>query len=552
MLFMVIGTSLWARGGAATTGPEELLEVTWNGGSGSWAEYPDNPLNLWLIENMNIRLVKVRVNSEMKQAMAASGDLTDIWSIEHSEEPPYVEAGYIVPFNDLVDEYGVNIKKYMPLALEFAKEYRAHPDGKFYGMPGVNPGVEEYTLYGGHPSLTMGVRWDYWKEIGTPRPSTIDEAVDMLAQMVKNNPTTEEGLRVYGLGGRPAEISDLIRPMCSYFGYQNINGTWGIIISSKTGELVPAYSQPDSPLWTMMEFWYKQNQAGIFDPDMFLATSRDDIGAKAAKGQYVAILYGFMARAANAVYGNEGKGFVGLPWDGGGVWGGSYNPWGGGNSRTISAKAKDVERVFQFLDWGYGEEALRFFANGIPGENWDVVDGMATLRQETIDLWKNGGEPFQKSGIMQIGWGGNMQGFIAADGQPADLFNTDRVAVQLMTKTDIGFARNFGFETPRGYWKSLEADGSITTHKNIDYRVKDRLPQFPNNLRRIITRVEELIVRGAADIIMAPNDSAYEAGKSAMLRDIADLGFDQVEEFVQMKWDELSRKFGPRPDPPSN
>jgi hypothetical protein len=284
---------------------------------------------------------------------------------------------------------------------------------------------------------------------------------------------------------------------------------------------------------------------------MFLAASRDDISAKAAKGQYVAILYGFMARGANAIYGPEGKGFVGVAWDDGGVWGGSYNPWGGGNSRTISAKAEDIDRVFQFLDWGYGEEALRLFANGVPGVQWSVVEGLATLKQETIDLRIAGGEPWARSGINQIGWGGNMQGFIAEDGQAADLFNSDRVAVKLATKTDVDFANYYGFATTTGYWKSLEDAGTITTHKNIDFRIKDRLPQFPDDLRRIITSVETLITRGSADIILAANDAAYEAAKAAMIEDINDLGYAKVEEFVQSSWDELSAKFGPRPPAPS-
>jgi len=554
ILFIAIGTSLWAAGTPATTGPEELLEITWNSGSGnSWTEYPDNPVSLWIQENMNIKLVQQKASGEQAQAMKAAGDLTDMWMDEHVNIGPLVEAGYLVPLNDLMDKYGNHFKKIGTLAGPHIEEYWAQSDGNYYGLPAIGPRVEPYANFGGHPTLSHAVRWDYYNEIGAPRVSTIDDWIDILVQMVENHPTTEEGLRVYGMGSRPAaEMWETTIPMCAgLIGCNNIPATWGLVLSSRTGKLLENYGNPDGPLWTQMEFWYKQVQAGIFDPDMLLVaqdwTSRDTIGAKAAKGQYVALITSFVGRAHNALYAEEGKGFVSIPWDGGGVWGGSDWGFGSNNSRSISANADDADRVFQFLDWGYSEEANRLFANGVPGLHWDVVDGMATLRQGTIDLWKAGGEAFAASGINQMGWGPNIQYYKGADGQELQLFATDSVSLQLMTATDKDFAAHYGFETPRGYWKSLEDARTITTHFKIDYRVQSAMSPLPDELKLIEESINRLILRGVADIIQAPDDATYEARKAAMIGDIEGLGFDKVRQFVQSNFDELSAKFGPKP-----
>lgn len=550
MLFMIMATSLSATGTAA--GPEEVLEVTWNSGSGSWADYPDNPVAQWIEENKKIKLVKVRIDGDMGPAIRASGDLTDMWMDEHYRIAPLVEAGYLAPLNDLMDKNGVNFKKAGKLALPFVYEYWAQPDGKFYGLPAIGPRVEPYCNYGGHPTLSHAVRWDYYKEIGAPRFSDVEGFVDILLQMVKNHPTTDEGLRVYGLGSRPAaEMWETTIPMCAAMGYNNVNGTWGLVASSRTGKLAENYSDPDSPLWMNMKRWYLENKAGIFDPDMLLVSqdwrSRDEIAAKAAKGQYVALISSFMGRAHNAIEGENGKGFVSVPWDGGGVWGGSDWGWGSFNSRSISSKVEDIDRVFQFLDWGYSEEANRVFANGVPGVHWDMVDGLATLRQSTIDLWKAGGEEFQKSGIMQMGWGPNIQYYKGEDGQELDLFSTDRVSVQLMTQTDIDFANYYGFETPKGYWKSLEDAGTIITHFNIDYRVLGNLPNLTDELREIDDSVNRFILRAVPDLIQSPDDATFEARKKEIMDEIEDLGYDRVRQFMLANFDKLSEKFGPKP-----
>jgi len=550
ILLIVMGTSLWAAGTAATTSPEELLEITWNSGSGSWTEYPDNPVSMWIQENMNVKFVRVQVD---RQVAVASGDLTDMWMDEHVRIGPLVEAGYLAPLNDLVDEHGANFTKIGELAAPHIAEYWAQPDGNYYGLPAIGPRLEPYANYGGHPTLSFAVRWDYYKEIGAPRLSTVDDWIDALVQMVENHPTTDEGLRVYGMGSRPAaEMWETTIPMCAgLIGCNNIPPTWGLVLSSRTGKLLENYGNPEGPMWKAMELWYKQVQAGIFDPDTLLVaqdwTSRDTIGAKAAKGQYVALITSFVGRAHNALYAEEGMGFVSIPWDGGGVWGGSDWGFGSNNSRSISAKADDIERVFKFLDWGYTEEANRLFANGVPGIHWDVANGKATLRQETIDLWKNGGADWAASGINQMGWGPNMQYYKGADGQLLQLFAEDNVSLQLMTETDKDFASYYGFDTPKGYWQSLDDAGTITTHFKIDYRVQSALSPLPDELKRIEESINRLVLRGVADIIQAPNDAAFENRRADMMAQIEDLGFDQVRQFVQSNFDELSAKFGPKP-----
>ena len=203
--------------------------------------------------------------------------------------------------------------------------------------------------------------------------------------------------------------------MSAWYGYQNTE-TWGIVLDNRTTDPVENYYNTDSPLWRMAEFYYKQNQAGILDPDTLIARERSELAAKMAKGQYVGmtIRAGGFARAWDAIHAKEGRGLVAVPIEGGGIWGGQDLRFGSANFRTISAKAQDkIEAVMRLFDWGFSEHGMRTLSTGVEGIHWDFVDGKGSVRQMTLDLRAAGGEDWSATGIDMLGWGGQHPGIHA-------------------------------------------------------------------------------------------------------------------------------------------
>jgi len=76
--------------------------------------------------------------AERKNLMMASGDYPDIFyrcGFTIAENINYGSRGVLIPLNDLIDKYAVNIKERMNDLPDMAKAMRM-PDGNIYSLPG--------------------------------------------------------------------------------------------------------------------------------------------------------------------------------------------------------------------------------------------------------------------------------------------------------------------------------------------------------------------------------------------------------------------------------
>lgn len=548
---LLVAPQLWATAEAEEAGADSggIVEITGGFGNWKWNDYPDNPVSQYIQDTLGVKYVRDGWRSgDEKAVRLASGDLPDMFIIEAFERAPLQEAGYILPLNDLIEQYGPNIKKTAALALPFVAENWADENGLFYGLPGELM-VNDPVIFGQYPSLQLCFRWDLYKEIGTPKLTTIDDIVAAAAEMVRINPQTDEGLRVYGIGGRVSNLWGLTIPMSAWYGYQNTE-TWGIVLDNRTTDPVENYYNTDSPLWRMAEFYYKQNQAGILDPDTLIARERSELAAKMAKGQYVGmtIRAGGFARAWDAIHAKEGRGLVAVPIEGGGIWGGQDLRFGSANFRTISAKAQDkIEAVMRLFDWGFSEHGMRTLSTGVEGIHWDFVDGKGSVRQMTLDLRAAGGEDWSATGIDMLGWGANTQGYMHSDGQPVQLFNTDEAVAKLLNATDLDYAQYYGVQNPEGHWNNYMAAGTIATAANLDYRVIYNMPLMSDEMRRIDSEVNTLVERRVPQIVLAASDAEFRAGRDQLIADIRNAGYDQIRDWYVSNYNRLKTEMGPKP-----
>ena len=548
---VLVAPQLWAtaEAEAAGEGTGEIIEVTGGFGPANWNDYPDSPVSKYIQDTLGVKYVVDQWwRGEQRAVRFASGDLPDMFIIEAFERKPLQDAGFILPLNDLVEQYGPNIKKTAALALPLVKENWADENGLYYGLPGELV-VYDPVIFGQYPSLQLALRWDLYKAIGTPKLTTVDDIVAAAVEMVKINPQTDEGLRVYGIGGRVSNLWGLTIPMSAWYGYQN-SETWGIVLDSRTTDPVENYYDTDSPLWRMAEFYYKQNQAGILDPDTLIARERSELAAKMAKGQYVGmtIRAGGFANAWDAIHAKEGRGLVAVPIEDGGIWGGQDLRTGSANFRAISAKAQDkIEAVMRLFDWGYSTEGMRTLSTGVEGIHWDFVDGKGRVRQETLDLRAAGGEAWLALGIDRIGWGANTQAFMHPDGQPVQLFNTDEVSNLLLNATDKDYSQYYGVQNPEGHWNNYMAAGTIVTHGNLDYRVIYNMPLMADELKRIDSEINTLVERRVPQLVLAANDAEFRAGRDQLIADIKSAGYDQIRDWYVSNYNRLRAEMGPKP-----
>jgi putative aldouronate transport system substrate-binding protein len=173
-------------------------------------------------------------------------------------------------------QYIPEITENFPALVEFSKSYLSAATGNVFVLPARAGDItqEPTVSYGDHNGAF--VRWDYYKEVGSPVPASIDEWLDMLEAIQKLHPTTESGKKVYGM----AQFVDW--------------GEWGLteysIISKIKGNF--AFGQLQSyglrdleyyDLYNDNNLWFqaanlnwKANQRGLFDPESY-AQNHDTI-----------------------------------------------------------------------------------------------------------------------------------------------------------------------------------------------------------------------------------------------------------------------------------
>lgn len=366
---------LFATGQKDTSSIEEPpVKVTTTIGNVRYRnDYPDNPVAKDILEKINVVVEVVSATGDEMAVMRASGDLPDIFITQASERGELISSGFVLELDDLLKENGADILKEAALAIEFLKIHLSEGTGKIWFLPGAG-GYDPTFWYGEGSNISPHMRWDYYKELGYPEMKSMDDFLDVVEQMVKKHPRTEDGKRVYGV------------PSWSDWGLWpytiQLAGVYGFFPTDtkakeadvKTNKLYDAYGNPDSSLWKTVDFYYQQNRRGIFDTDS-LVGKWGDIQSKSANGQYVATFFRSLVDPGHNLLAPEGKGYIHIPMDGIGQWGGHDGRYGSNNCRWVAAKAERPDKVVEFLNYCYSVDGAMTLWNGVEGVQWDVVDG---------------------------------------------------------------------------------------------------------------------------------------------------------------------------------
>ena len=138
-----------------------------------------------------------------------SGDLGDIvvFGNDSDEYVQAINAGMLFDWeeDDLVQEYGSYVWENMQPALE--KNKGISPNGTLYGFGhNVGSSAKDYEPFFYKPDI----RWDLYKKLGYPEVNTLEDFADVLADMVKLEPTSDTGGKTYGVSLFPDWDGDMV------------------------------------------------------------------------------------------------------------------------------------------------------------------------------------------------------------------------------------------------------------------------------------------------------------------------------------------------------
>ena len=327
--------------------------------------------------------------SQVMQTMMASGDLPDIIGFSgqdgYSFAASAAKAGKLVSLDQHKDALP-NIYN-NPVYKNALNQSRDNLSG------GLNEAYVIGNLIGPNDrdgNENVHLRWDIYRDIGMPKITTLESYLDVLDQMVKSFPQTEDGLKTYGLtqsadldyelGIGPGTITPIL------YGRQIIPGLIEVDATGKDGGATSRSAFDDDAYYLRgLRLYYEANQRGLLDPDA-AAQTFDEMQEKATDGRVMMTWWAWDTGYNTPEHTNASPPRGYQP-----VWSEDLrpplrpdSPTGGLDTNAISSSAP-LDAALKFLDFYYSYDNVILMYDGPQGELWDY--GADGLRYRTKKGW---------------------------------------------------------------------------------------------------------------------------------------------------------------------
>ncbi|MFC9709004.1 ABC transporter substrate-binding protein [Paenibacillus sp. NPDC056933] len=377
--------------------------------------------------------------------MIASGDYPDI--IDSSGEmAKLMDAGAFIPLDELIEEYGPNIKRvYGPYMDKFRQE-----DGNIYYFP--------YTAnidYISEPNFQTGfyIQRAVLKEFNYPKIKTLDEYFDLIEQYKQKYPQIDgrETIGFATLAGEPSSFFTLQNPAMHLAGYPN-DGSVMVDMQSHEAKLVAGSDYQKQWMQKLNEV----NAQGMLDPESF-TMNRDQYLAKLTSGRVLGY-FSYSWQVGDATNnlkkaGIDDKRYVALPivFDND-VKDQYIDPPGFVNNYGIgiTVNAKDPVRIIKYFDNLLKEENQILVQWGIKDQTYSVNDqGRYYYKDDNQRKYHEDPELSQKFGFdyFNYSWPRYGNNSLLEDGNAYGAGNQPEVATFSYTDGDKLLLEKYGVET---------------------------------------------------------------------------------------------------------
>lgn len=452
--------------------------------------------------------------------MAASGEYPDlIYALEYSNI--IVEAGGYVRLDELIDEYGPNIKKLYGDDLARLRYSQEDPSIYFLGLPTVDRVRNE-------PEIGFQLSHEAVQSLGYPKMETLEDFEKAIQAYVDANPTTD---------GKPT------------IGLSLLADDWRLKISV-TNPAVAATGGPDDGEWyydtetgeaslhlmreeerEYFRWLNHMNDIGLLDPESFIQ-KYDQYQAKIAEGRVVALAdakweyVDAETALISAGMPEKAYGMYPLTLDDSYTYA-DFRPTGyaGGYGVGISTSCEDPVAAIKFLDWMCTEEAQILFRWGIEGEHYEVIDGHRKFYDEVFTM-QNEDPSFPTKtgiGIYEWPWPGYGQGALDSNG---DYFSPVYVDTIIEGYSDIEK------EVLEAYgatmWKDLYPDESNFEKSPYGVLWQINIPADTDAVV-IMARYDEITAKRIPEAVLAP-PSEFDERWDAYMKELEDINVALLEE----------------------
>lgn len=390
------------------------------------------------------------------------------------------------------------------------------------------------------PTSALCLRWDIYQQIGAPEIESLDDLLDVLKKMQDAAGKSDSGKDVYAMSLFSDWDGDYMQnafTIGQMFGY-DILGTCQMDVD--TGENISIIDD-NSMYVKALRFYFKANQMGLIDPES-TTQNYDTMASKMTDG---AILYSFWPWCGKGLYNSTehmsaGKGFEPVP-----LKGARFTCFGATNTGSVDfdimvgSKAKDPQRMVDFIDWLYSPEAIvcsgsqTASAPGPEGLTWELnADGKPVF----TDFGKQVIINKDQTAEVPAEWGGGTyaDGISALNYQPVGIKDVNPDTQNpynyqmwddyyALTETPLSkdYADKTGYEKPLDYLQSLN---QIAVIPGNDYAA----PQASTDIETEREQCKQVIVDSSWKMAFAESEDEFNATLKDMQDTAKGLGFDDV------------------------
>ena len=497
--------------GTANEQGEALEEITITFFDKNTGEAFDDPVAQEIMKKTG---VKVEIQqptgdpTEKLGLMLASGDLPDVVLMDRTGDTvnKYIAAKALIPLNDLIDEYGPDIKAMYGDVLNKSR----HSDGLNYYLNNWY-GPDDEPVWG------MLMRMDILKElVGEEKatsgdPFSTEEFIGLLKQFKEQYPQLE---------GRDSIPFTLNGEALNGHSVGVFTSMWGIeTYYINDGKVQLPIRDPN--YYEALKYMNRLHREGLIDRDW--AVSKTELWKQKLAGGYTFATTGAywdpgdantaLKEANNGDVDSQFYGFKvlpeGVPEDGTTLGARSSLGW---DAIGITKNNKHPERTMQFINYLASEEGQYLLLWGPEGEHYTIEDGKRVPKPEILQAFKDDfGETSKETGIRKWTW--FIKNGPGSDGTPYMMtsLNTDEVGA---------FARLSLRDT---YYDTADLSGLEPDGSTAEAIVKQKIDDIKN--------------LAIPKIIIAESESEFEELFNAMLTDIEKAGEEQLMNVIQEKYD---------------
>jgi len=454
---------------------------------------PDNPIYQYLEEKLNVTFtwdIHVGNISQKRGSMIAGGQYPDIMEIRGNE---WINAGALIPLEDLIENYGPRIKSHYKDVWEKMKS----ADGHIYYLVsyGIYRGLDHSPNY---DQAAFWIQKAVLKDAGYPKIKTVDEYFDLIESYYNKNPRINDQPAIpFLILTHDWRAFELWNPPNFLAGNPNEgNG----IVDPETYKYSNFFTMDISKRW--FKKLNEMNAKGLIDSTSF-TDNYSQYTAKISSGRVLGqsvqgwqFIYG--ADLANSDRGQNIRTMAPLPV----VFDEDIRPRYRNipipnllRGMGISISAKDPVKIIRFINDLLGEDVQRTLNWGIEGRHWQKdANGVPYRTEQQRADWNNNEWQEKNRAKLMEDIFPKIQGSFS-DGYPSDLsqYFPEREAtilpedIELLKAYDVTSYNELMDKNPppNAIWFPTRSmppplDGSFAqlALKRCEQTMKQRLPQI--------------------------------------------------------------------------